>query len=152
MARPERRPLCPTIAVDTRCSGGEVKRPGIWSQVPATGSPKVQYSHPCIHPAQISWDKYVQRAILTGRDTVVSNCANPKCGIPLRYLRDGRLFQFEVRALASNTIREKSRAAKKRPLRQVWHYWLCGACCSTMTLQFDQFRGLKIMPLQPSCS
>jgi len=83
---------------------------------------------------------------------VVSNCANPKCGIPLRYLRDGRLFQFEIRALSSNMTREKSRLVdhKKRPLRQVWHYWLCGACCSTMTLQFDQFRGLKITPLHAS--
>jgi hypothetical protein len=43
-------------------------------------------------------------------------------------------------------------APKRRPLRQVWHYWLCGACSSTMTLQFDQLRGLKIMPLQHHCS
>jgi hypothetical protein len=82
---------------------------------------------------------------------MVSNCANPKCGVPLRYLRDGRLFQFEVRALASVKA-DPDAARKRRPLRQVWHYWLCGACSSTMTLQFDQLRGLKIMPLQHHCS
>jgi len=84
---------------------------------------------------------------------MVSNCANPECGVPLRYLRDGRLFQFEIRSLGNNTAQNEHRAAapKKRP-RQVWHYWLCGACSSMMTLQFDQLRGLKIMPLQHSCS
>lgn len=80
---------------------------------------------------------------------MVSNCANPNCGVPLRYLRDGRLFQFEVRALSKNELNSE---LKKRPLRQVWHYWLCGECSSTMTLQFDQMRGLKIMPLEHSCT
>ena len=83
---------------------------------------------------------------------MVSNCANPKCAVPLRYLRDGRLFQFEVRALGSIKNDSPDAAAKRRPLRQVWHYWLCGACSSTMTLQFDQLRGLRIMPLQPHYS
>ena len=83
---------------------------------------------------------------------MVSNCANPNCGVPLRYLRDGRLFQFEVRALGSVKSDSPDPAPKRRPLRQVWHYWLCGACSSTMTLQFDQLRGLRITPLQHSCS
>src|SRR5205823_8587631 len=30
---------------------------------------------------------------------MVPQCANPACRAPLRYLRDGRLFQFEVRAI-----------------------------------------------------
>jgi hypothetical protein len=38
---------------------------------------------------------------------------------------------------------------KKKPLRQVWHYWLCGPCSSTMTLQFDQVKGLQVTPLEP---
>ena len=83
---------------------------------------------------------------------MVSNCANPKCGVPLHYLRDGRLFQFEVRALSEVKSDSAEAAPKRRPLRHVWHYWLCGACSSTMTLQFDQLRGLKIMPLQQHCS
>ncbi|HVO64104.1 MAG TPA: hypothetical protein VMT53_24505 [Terriglobales bacterium] len=83
---------------------------------------------------------------------MVSNCANPNCGIPLRYLRDGRLYQFEVRALSNSGGTESAEAAPKKRPRQVWHYWLCGDCSSTMTLQFDQLRGLKITPLQHSCS
>jgi hypothetical protein len=81
---------------------------------------------------------------------MVSNCANPKCAAPLRYLRDGRLFQFEVRSLNKTDAVEPTQ--KRRSFRQVWHYWLCGACSSSMTLQFDQLRGLKIKPLQHSCS
>ena len=81
---------------------------------------------------------------------MVSNCANPNCGTPLRYLRDGRLYQFEVRAVSKADSQDSP--PKRRPLRQVWHYWLCGACSSSMTLQFDQLRGLKIMPLQHHCS
>ena len=83
---------------------------------------------------------------------MVSNCANPNCGVPLRYLRDGRLFQFEVRALSSGKSESSESPPKKRPLRQVWHYWLCGSCSSTMTLQFDQLCGLKITPLHESYS
>jgi hypothetical protein len=112
------------------------------------------YSEACIHSAHVSWDKHCIRSRDSlWSDAMVSNCANPECGVPLRYLRDGRLFQFEIRSLGNNTAQNEHRAAapKKRP-RQVWHYWLCGACSSMMTLQFDQLRGLKIMPLQHSCS
>jgi len=85
---------------------------------------------------------------------MVSQCANPACATPLRYLRDGRLFQFEVRAL-DGTAREGSNpllGQRKRPLRQVWHYWLCGLCSATMTLEFDQLKGLQLTPLGHECS
>lgn len=77
---------------------------------------------------------------------MVSNCANPSCGVPLRYLRDGRLYQFEVKALANGSTLANRQTAKK-PSRQVWHYWLCGPCSSSMTLEFDQLRGLKLTPI-----
>ncbi len=84
---------------------------------------------------------------------MVSNCANPKCGVPLRYLRDGRLFQFEIRSVADAAKEEhKTGSVKRKPLRQVWHYWLCGSCSSTLTLKFDQLKGLSIAPLSHSCS
>jgi hypothetical protein len=81
---------------------------------------------------------------------MVSNCANPECSVPLRYLRDGRLYQFEVKSVASPSYDRVGTGLQnkrnKKPSRQVWHYWLCGQCCSTMTLAFDQLEGLKLIP------
>ena len=78
---------------------------------------------------------------------MVSNCANPACATPLRYLRDGRLFQFEVKALAANGSETASHPGKKTLSRQVWLYWLCGQCSVSMTLQFEGSAGLKVVPL-----
>lgn len=68
---------------------------------------------------------------------MVTKCANPACSVPLRYLRDGRLFQFEVR----------SRAQARKLSRQVAHFWLCGSCSSTMTLEFDATGGVRVISL-----
>jgi hypothetical protein len=73
---------------------------------------------------------------------VVSNCANPACAVPLRYLRDGRLFQFEIRPHASE---EQPSPARRIP-RQVSHFWLCGECSSKLTLVFDQLRAVVLKP------
>lgn len=85
---------------------------------------------------------------------MVSRCANPACAVPLRYLRDGRLYQFEVRQVsASGTNQFANLFEAKRPGRQVWHYWLCGKCCSSMTLVFNQISGVQVISLlQPSPS
>jgi hypothetical protein len=52
-------------------------------------------------------------------------------------LRDGRLFQFEVRPQAS------APAEGKTP-RRVSHFWLCGECASRFTLVFDQLKALVL--------
>jgi len=70
---------------------------------------------------------------------MVTKCANPTCCIPLRYLRDGRLFQFEVR----------SRGEFRRVSRQVAHFWLCGKCSSSLTLIFEASTGIRVVPLVP---
>lgn len=70
---------------------------------------------------------------------MVKNCANPACSVPLRYLRDGRLFQFEV----------KTRVEPRKLSRQVSHFWLCGRCASTLTLTFDPNNGVQLVPLVP---
>ena len=79
---------------------------------------------------------------------MVSNCANPACATPLRYLRDGRLFQFEVKALRGSE--DEGVQTKRRPARQVWHYWLCGRCSARVTLQFDGRQGLQVVPIPPA--
>ena len=80
---------------------------------------------------------------------MTSQCANPECAIPLRHLKDGRLFQFEIRPNfpqdlgdAESTSGHISRAIK----RTISHFWLCGRCSSTFTLVFDVMRGIKVSP------
>lgn len=80
---------------------------------------------------------------------MVSNCANPECAVSFRVLRDGRLFQFEVRA-SSEGPTPVVRMERRRLVRRVWHYWLCGQCSSTLTLAFDRMDGLRVVPLQES--
>jgi hypothetical protein len=75
---------------------------------------------------------------------MVTHCINPTCGVPLHYLRDGRLFQFEVRSRD-----ERNGTASKKVVRQVAHFWLCGTCSSIMTLRFDAATGVTVIPLVP---
>jgi hypothetical protein len=80
---------------------------------------------------------------------VVSNCANPSCAAPLRYLRDGRLYQFEVKSTCGDwELTASTNNSRKQPVRQMWHFWLCGQCSSSLTLSFDQNKGLRIVPLR----
>ena len=58
---------------------------------------------------------------------MVSNCANPKCAKPLHYLRDGRVFVFDVQ--------DKIAAANGKRTRHVEHFWLCGTCSQTMAME-----------------
>lgn len=57
---------------------------------------------------------------------MVSNCANPKCGKPLHYLRDGRIFVFD--------LPDKVTVGNGKKVRRVEHFWLCGACSQTMAM------------------
>jgi len=58
---------------------------------------------------------------------MVSNCANPKCAKPLHYLRDGRIFVFDVP--------DKIAAANGKRTRRIEHFWLCGACSQTFAME-----------------
>jgi uncharacterized protein YcsI (UPF0317 family) len=57
---------------------------------------------------------------------MVSNCANPNCGKPLHYLREGRIFVFDVPAGVEGDGKRT---------RRLEHFWLCGACAQTMVMQ-----------------
>src|SRR5438309_10515484 len=80
-------------------------------------------------------------ACLSSVTHMVSNCANPTCSVPLLVLNDGRLFQFEVRPKSSDSTVAAG-------LRKISHFWLCGQCSSTLTLGFDQLRGVVVQPLR----
>jgi hypothetical protein len=69
---------------------------------------------------------------------MVNNCANSRCGKPLHYLREGRIFIFDVSAGPNEP------GAKR--LRHLEHYWLCGACADTMMLLQDGQGIIRVLP------
>jgi hypothetical protein len=73
---------------------------------------------------------------------MVSHCANPDCGVPLRYLREGRLFQFAIRQQRDKEIS----SGFEKSSRAVSHFWLCGRCASKLTLVFDQLQAVVLKP------
>ncbi len=58
---------------------------------------------------------------------MVNQCANLTCGKRLLYLREGRIYIFDA-ALGSTDPGQKR-------LRRLEHYWLCGSCSETMTME-----------------
>ena len=61
---------------------------------------------------------------------MLDHCANPQCAKPLRYLRDGRIFVFQV-------VTPSLDGSGKRAHR-LEHYWLCGTCSRTLLLEKTQ--------------
>jgi hypothetical protein len=68
---------------------------------------------------------------------MVNQCANPRCGKPLRYLREGRIFVFEVQ--------DDTLGSDGKRTRHMEHYWLCGDCAPTLLLD-RKSTGLEVMP------
>lgn len=82
---------------------------------------------------------------------MVSQCANPKCGKPLHYLREGRIFVFDVSTGAADGSGKRA--------RQLEHFWLCGACSQNLAME-QSADGVRVVarrrthirefPLRPS--
>jgi uncharacterized protein YcsI (UPF0317 family) len=60
---------------------------------------------------------------------MVNQCANPSCGKPLHYLREGRIFVFDLPDPHTPVPAAGSRA------RRLQHFWLCGTCSETMVME-----------------
>lgn len=58
---------------------------------------------------------------------MVSHCANPKCAKPLHYLREGRIFVFDVPGKGPEVNGKRG--------RRMEHFWLCGTCSQTMVME-----------------
>jgi hypothetical protein len=71
---------------------------------------------------------------------MVDNCANPKCNKPLHYLRDGRVFTFNVTGAGLSSTGQR--------LQHIEHYWLCGDCADSLTLERVPEAGIKVLPRQ----
>jgi hypothetical protein len=64
---------------------------------------------------------------------MVNQCANPSCGKPLHYLREGRIFVFD---LPDPDVPVPTPGGHSRRLQ---HFWLCGPCSETMVIkQIDE--------------
>ena len=68
---------------------------------------------------------------------MLDTCANPGCATPLKYLRDGRIFIFDVGS-------PQGEPGSKR-MRHLEHHWLCGACSQSLILMQDH-SGIHIAP------
>lgn len=71
---------------------------------------------------------------------MVNVCANPKCSKPLHYLREGRIYVFDVPSP------ERVDGARARRME---HYWLCGDCCNTLTLTRSPDSGVALVARPP---
>jgi hypothetical protein len=68
---------------------------------------------------------------------MVNNCANPACAKPLHYLREGRVFVFDM---SDTTSVEHGRRT-----RHLEHFWLCGSCSQAFQLERGA-DGVKLLP------
>ena len=68
---------------------------------------------------------------------MVSQCANPDCTTPLLHLREGKLFQFEVRAISVPCVDMSDENRSELPTRHVSHFWLCGPCSASYSLRLE---------------
>ncbi len=78
---------------------------------------------------------------------MVSKCANLACGARFRYLREGRLFNFELNRLASAG---PYLVGEKKSSRNVEHFWLCHQCAATMTLVVGLRGEVEVVTLNRS--
>jgi hypothetical protein len=72
---------------------------------------------------------------------MVNVCANPECGKPLHYLREGRVFIFEVADGGSDAMGKR--------LRRLEHFWLCGGCSQTMMVSQEE-EEIKVVRRLPA--
>ena len=73
---------------------------------------------------------------------MLSKCANPTCSAPFHYLREGRLFQIDARALPG-----PEEVSRKKPVQRVEYFWLCGSCAEVMTLGYERGKGVITVSL-----
>ncbi|MGA7524945.1 MAG: hypothetical protein WBW84_21020 [Acidobacteriaceae bacterium] len=68
---------------------------------------------------------------------MVDTCANPKCAQPLKYLRDGRIYMFDMGSA-------QGEPGSKR-MRHIEHFWLCGVCSQTLIVVQDG-QSIRVAP------
>ena len=95
--------------------------------------------------AKVKLPQPTKNHFLLGGFPMVSKCANPACSASFRYLRSGKLFEFEVsedKAHAATAM-----AAARKASRHVEYFWLCAECASEMTLAAGKDGGVVFLPI-----
>ena len=80
---------------------------------------------------------------------MLSKCANPSCATPFRYLRDGRLYRIDVACAGEMRPHGPFLVNSQKGPGKIEHFWLCGECATTLTLAYEQDRGVTVVPRQP---
>jgi len=75
---------------------------------------------------------------------MVDYCANPSCGKPLHYLREGTVFLFEVPKIEPDDTGGLG--------TRLEHYWLCGQCSGTQLLERTADGEIRLAPRRTSHS
>ncbi len=75
---------------------------------------------------------------------MVSKCANPYCGAPFRYLREGKLFQLYA---GPDPETAGDRERNPGPSRRMEYFWLCGQCAATLRLVSEKKDGAVVVRL-----
>ncbi len=78
---------------------------------------------------------------------MLSKCANPACPAPFLYLRQGKLFRWDIAALAAGGQASAVDSEMKKPPRRVEFFWLCNDCAAVMTLAYEKNVGIRTKPL-----
>lgn len=65
---------------------------------------------------------------------MITACANPDCKAAFDYRGQGRFFRFHKDAVAGETPNTHC----------IQHFWLCGECCQTFTLEYQDGAGVLI--------
>jgi hypothetical protein len=73
---------------------------------------------------------------LSGK-TMVNQCANKSCGKPLHYLREGRIFVFDV------PFSDGAETAGRKTRLQ--HFWLCGSCSETLAMEQTSAKEIRVV-------
>jgi hypothetical protein len=68
---------------------------------------------------------------------MVNQCANTNCGKPLHYLREGRIFVFDVPVPDT----PETKGGKTR----LQHFWLCGRCSETLAMEQTSSREVRVV-------
>lgn len=79
---------------------------------------------------------------------MVGECANPHCGAPFRYSRDGKLFRLELGASAASVRTGPNQTRRVAAKSKI--FGLCGSCASRATLVSEDGVGVRTQPLRHS--
>jgi hypothetical protein len=74
---------------------------------------------------------------------MLSKCANPACHARFQYLHHGKLFAIEYRRRAQ-VCGSTSHSDLIQTHDRFRYFWLCSACCKSMTIQLSGTGGIRL--------